>query len=89
MAIDFGAPPLVLLADHRPAGSILPIYVVDDPDATGQELAAAGWEHEMGPVEVPEGPVTLWRDGSGTSIALLRLDRPGALEGHAPSPPTT
>ena len=27
-AVDLGTPPLVLIADHRPAGSVLPIYAV-------------------------------------------------------------
>src|SRR5438045_2230164 len=29
-AVDLGAPPVVLVADHRPAGSVLPIFAVAD-----------------------------------------------------------
>ncbi len=79
-AVDTGAPPVVLLADHRPAGSVLPIYAVDDLDATGTALRDAGWLLEAGPLGTPEGPASVWRDASGTSIALLRVDRPDAMD---------
>jgi hypothetical protein len=79
-AVDTGAPPVLLLADHRPAGSVLPIYAVGDLDATGTALRDAGWELEAGPLGTPEGPASVWRDASGTSIALLRVDRPDAMD---------
>ena len=79
-AIDVGQPPVVLLADHRPPGSVLPIYAVDDLDTTGDELGQAGWVEVMGPMGTPEGPASVWRDTSGSTIALLRVDRPDALD---------
>ncbi|MDQ6615031.1 MAG: hypothetical protein M3083_09845 [Actinomycetota bacterium] len=79
-AVDVGAPPVVLLADHRPAGSVLPIYAVTDLDATGADLQQGGWVLELGPMGTPEGPVSVWRDASGTTIALLRVDRPDAMD---------
>jgi len=79
-AIDMGPAPVVLLADHRPAGSILPIYAVDDLDATGDQLRGAGWVHTLGPMGTPEGPASVWRDASGATIALLRVDRPDVLD---------
>lgn len=80
-AIDTGTPPVILLADHRPAGSVLPIYAVDDLDATGDELRLAGWTLALGPMGTPEGPAGVWRDASGATIAVLRVDRPDALDG--------
>lgn len=79
-AVDPGQGPLVLLADHRPAGSVLPIYAVADLDAVGDDLRDAGWILETGPMGTPEGPAAVWRDASGVEIALLRVDRPGAMD---------
>ena len=81
-AIDTGAAPLVLLADHRPDRSVLPIFAVDDLDTAGHQLVAAGWNLEAGPLATPEGDATLWADGTGSEIAILKVDRPGALD-HA------
>jgi hypothetical protein len=79
-AVDTGRPPLVLLADHRPAGSILPIYAVDDLDASAGELKAAGWALEAGPLGTPEGRATVWQGPTGTAIAVLQVDRPDVLD---------
>ncbi len=81
-AVDLSTPgtPVVLLADHRPAGSVLPIYAVDDLDAAGGDLKAGGWVLEGGPMGTPEGPASVWRDGSGTGIALLQVDRPDVMD---------
>jgi hypothetical protein len=79
-AIDVGQAPVVLLADHRPAGSVLPIYAVDDLETTGDELRSAGWILGLGPMGTPEGPASVWHDASGASIALLRVDRPDAMD---------
>jgi hypothetical protein len=88
-AVDLGAPPLVLLADHRPEGSVLPIYAVDDLDATTGELVDRGWTLELGPMGTPEGPASALRDASGALIALLRVDRPDAMDGAYASPDNT
>lgn len=79
-AVDLGSPPLVLIADHRPAGSVLPIYVVDDLAAATADLVAGGWTVELGPMGTPEGDATALVDRSGTAIALLQVDRPGAMD---------
>lgn len=79
-AVDLGSPPLVLVADHRPAGSILPIYAVADLDTVGARLGAGGWTLEVGPTGTPEGPASVWRDASGAAIALLRVDRPDVMD---------
>ncbi len=79
-AVDLGAPPIVLLADHRPAGSVLPIYTVEDLDACTDALSARGWQIETRSAGTPEGPVAVLRDPSGNQLALLRVDRPGAMD---------
>jgi hypothetical protein len=79
-AVDFGVAPLVLVADHRPARSVLPIYAVADLDETTDAMVAVGWTHHVGPLGTPEGPAVVLADGSGTLLALLRVDRPGAMD---------
>ena len=75
-----GPGPMLLLADHRPAPSCMPIYAVANLAATAAGLAARGWK-SLGPAfEVPDGPVLRFDDPSGNPFALLQLDRPGALE---------
>jgi hypothetical protein len=94
-AVDLGAAPLVLLADHRPAGSVLPIYSVPDLDDATEALVTHGWTRHLGPVGTPEGPATVLVDPSGAALALLRVDRPGAMDDaygdgatvHAPGAP--
>jgi len=81
-AVDIGAPPLLLVADHRPAGSVLPIYAVTDLDRASETLVAGGWTHQLGPLGTPEGPATVVTGPAGTALALLRVDRPGAMD-HA------
>ena len=92
-AVDLGQPPVVMLADHRPPGTVLPIYAVADLDGAVAALGE-GWTVAAGPVGTPEGPACVLHDGSGTAIALLQLDRPGALDAafshdnpHAVDPP--
>ena len=79
-AIDPGSPPLLLLADHRPPGSVLPIYAVSDLDAARADLEDAGWELELGAAGTPEGPACVLRSPGGVAVALLRVDRPDAME---------
>jgi hypothetical protein len=79
-AVDLGATPLVLVADHRPAGSVLPIYAVTDLDETATTMVANGWTHHVGPLGTPEGPAVVLTNAGGTLLALLRVDRPGAMD---------
>jgi len=79
-AVDLGTPPLVLIADHRPPGSVLPIYAVSDIDETVEALIERGWARRAGPLGTPEGPAVVLHDGSDTAMALLRVDRPGAMD---------
>jgi hypothetical protein len=79
-AIDFGARPFVLVADHRPPGSVLPIYAIPDLDKAITGLQSDGWIVELGPTGTPEGPACVLRTVNGTSVALLQVDRPEAME---------
>jgi hypothetical protein len=79
-AVDLGSHPVILIADHRPPGSVLPIYAVEDLDAACAELEGHGWTLAAGPLGTPEGPACVLRDNSGGGIALLRVDRPDAMD---------
>ena len=70
--------PLVILADHRPVPSVLPIWKCPDLEAAIATLTAGGWEtgHQ---VEVPDGPALVLTDPSGNQVALLDQVRPNAL----------
>jgi predicted enzyme related to lactoylglutathione lyase len=72
--------PLVLLAEHRPAPSCLPIWSVTDLDAAIERLRASGFEAHGETAGTPDGPVHVFRDPSGNEVGLLRQDRPNALE---------
>jgi predicted enzyme related to lactoylglutathione lyase len=77
--VRLGEGPLLLLADHRPAPSVLPIFAVTDLDATEERLKTAGWAQTATRVEVPDGPALVLRDPSGNEIALLHRVRPDAM----------
>lgn len=71
--------PLLLIADHRKAPSVLPVYAVPDLDAAERMLSARGWMPEGGRFEIPDGPCVLFHDKSGNEFALFGDVRPGAL----------
>lgn len=73
-------PPLVILAGHRPAPSVLPIFAVEHLEKTERDLRKKGWKPEGPPVEVPDGPCYLFKDPSGNELALLGQVRPHVLE---------
>lgn len=77
--IGEGPGPLVVLADHRPTPSCLPIYAVRSLEACAQWLHATGWGQTVERVGVPDGPCLVLRDRSGNEIALLQQDRPDAM----------
>jgi predicted enzyme related to lactoylglutathione lyase len=72
--------PKFLLADHRRAPNVLPIWAVDDLDATVEKLKQAGWDGIGHQVEVPDGPVQILTDASGNEIGLMSQVRPNVLE---------
>ena len=71
--------PLVLLAEHRPVPSCLPIFTVTDLDAAVARLAAAGFAHRGETAGTPDGPVHVVRAPDGNELGLLRQDVPNAL----------
>ncbi len=79
-ALELGGGPLVLLADHRKAPSVLPIFEVEDLKATAKELKRRGWKPKGGKVEIPNGPCYVFEDPSGNEYAVFEDVRPGALE---------
>jgi hypothetical protein len=79
-AVDLGTPPVVLLADHRPPGSVLPIYAVDDLDAAVVAMERDGWIVEERSLGTPEGPAAVLRSAGGPQLALLQVDRPEAMD---------
>ena len=79
-AVRLGEGPLVLLADHRPAPSVLPIWTVGDLDEVEKAMRAQGWTGSGTRVEVPDGPCLVLSDGSGNEIGLIHQVRPNVLE---------
>jgi len=71
--------PLLLLAGHRPAPSVLPIFQVDSLKASEKELRSRGWKPEGGRVEIPNGPCFVFKDPSGNQLAVFQDVRPGIL----------
>jgi len=79
-AIDLGSPPVILLADHRPPGSVLPIYAVDDLESAVAEMEAVGWTVHERSFGTPEGLASLLGGPGSGEIAVLQVDRPEAME---------
>jgi predicted enzyme related to lactoylglutathione lyase len=72
--------PLVLLAEHRPVPSCLPIWTVADLEVAIARLTASGFVNDGRTAGTPDGPVHVFHDPAGNEVGLLRADRPGALE---------
>ena len=79
-AVRLGEGPLILLADHRPAPSVLQIWAVPDLRRARRDLEAAGWDGPGVEVEVPDGPCLVLSDRSRNEIGLLEQVRPGIFE---------
>jgi len=77
--VQIGTGPVVVLADHRPVPSVLPIWAVRSIDACAEWLHATGWSSVTTEVGVPDGPCLVLRDRSGNELALLQRDRPDAM----------
>lgn len=72
--------PLLLLADHRPAPSCMPIFEVEDLDATVKALRRRGWQPEGVRFEIPNGPCYSFKDPSGNPLAIFQDVRPNQME---------
>jgi hypothetical protein len=77
--VGVGDGPLVVLADHRPVPSCLPIWAVRSLAVTSEWLHATGWLESAVRVGVPDGPCIVLHDPSGNEIALLQQDHPDAM----------
>jgi len=73
--------PQYLLADHRSAPSVLPIFEVGDLKTTAKHLRSRGWKSEGRSFEIPPGPCLLFKDPSGNELAIFENVRPGLIEG--------
>jgi hypothetical protein len=78
-ALRVATGPLLLIADHRPAPSCLPVFGVEDLDAAVARLQSRGWRADSGPFGIPDGPCYLFSDRSGNQLALFGNVRPDAL----------
>jgi hypothetical protein len=77
--VALGRGPLVLLADHRPPGSVLPIWEVDSLVDVVTCLDDGPWV-VTGPLGTPEGDAVVLADEGGAELALLEVVRPGAMD---------
>ena len=78
-ALRVATGPLLLIADHRPAPSCLPVFGVEDLDAAVAGLESRGWRADSGPFGIPDGPCYLFSDKSGNQLAIFGNVRPDAL----------
>ena len=78
-AVRLGKGPLVLMADHRPAGSCIMIFQVESLKEASEKLRKRGWKPEGEEFEIPEGPCYRFNDPSGNALAILEIVRPGVL----------
>ena len=72
--------PQFILADHRKAPSVLPIFEVKDLKATAKDLRSRGWKAEGRSFEIPPGPCHVFKDPSGNELAFFENARPGLME---------
>lgn len=78
-AVRVGEGPLVLLADHRRAPSVMPIFEVNDLRATVKDLKKRGWRPKGGKFEIPNGPCYVFEDPSGNEYAIFEDSRGDVL----------
>jgi len=79
-AVQVCSGPLLLLAGHRPAPSILPVFEVGNLKATVKEFRSRGWLPDGEEFEIPNGPCYLFKDPSGNQMAIFQDVRPRLLE---------
>jgi predicted enzyme related to lactoylglutathione lyase len=72
--------PLWLVAGHRKAPNVLPIFDVADLEGEVERLREAGWAAEGETFEVPDGPCRILKDPSGNEVCLMEVTRGAALE---------
>ncbi len=75
-AFRIGGGPLLLLADHRPAPSCMPVYEVDDLKNASKALKKRGWKPDGRSFEIPNGPCYAFEDPSRNRFAIFENVRP-------------
>jgi catechol 2,3-dioxygenase-like lactoylglutathione lyase family enzyme len=88
-ALRLGEGPLLLLADHRPAPSCMPVFAVVNLETAARDLSARGWNPEGDRFEIPNGPCRVFHDPSGNPFALFEDARPNAMENAYADPSNT
>jgi predicted enzyme related to lactoylglutathione lyase len=71
--------PLLLLADHRPAPTCMPVYAVKDLGETVKSLKRRGWRPDGGRFEIPNGPCYAFEDPSKNRFAICENVRPNVF----------
>lgn len=79
-AFRLGGGPLLLVADHRPAPSCIPVFEVADLEETARELKKRGWRPESASFEIPNGPCYVFEDPSKNRFAFFQNVRPHVFE---------
>jgi len=82
-AFRMGGQPLLLLADHRPAPSCMPVYEVEDLQKTARTLKRRGWKPDGRAFEIPNGPCLAFEDPSKNRFAFFENVRPHPFEDAA------
>lgn len=72
--------PMWIVAGHRKAPNVLPIFEVADLEAEVERLRKAGWPVEGETFEVPDGPCRVLKDPSGNEVCLMQVTRGAPLE---------
>ena len=75
-ALRLAKGPLLLLADHRPAPSCMPVFEVDDLKAAAKMLKKRGWKSDGRSFEIPNGPCYAFEDPSKNRFAIFENVRP-------------
>lgn len=79
-ALRLGDGPQYILADHRRAPSVLPIFEVGNLKSTAKTLRSRGWKSDGRSFEIPPGPCLLFKDPSGNELAIFENVRPRMME---------
>jgi hypothetical protein len=69
-------PPRIILADHLEGDVPILVYRVASLATAVADLEERGWKPEH-TLEIPQGPVSVFRGPGGHRIALYELTRPG------------
>jgi catechol 2,3-dioxygenase-like lactoylglutathione lyase family enzyme len=77
--LRLGEGPLVVLADHRPAGECRLLYEIESLEQFEAHLRAQGVE-EIGRVDIPPGRCLLITDKSGNKLGFFEATWPNDLK---------